>query len=44
MEKKNFKVYEAPAVEVVELEIAGSILAGSPGDPDTSVTEPSECW
>ena len=29
MEKKNFKVYEAPAVEVVEVETELSMLAGS---------------
>lgn len=36
MEKKNFKVYEAPAVEIVEMKTAGSMLAGSGiegGDP-----------
>jgi len=30
MEKKVLKMYEAPACEVVELEIKSSILAGSP--------------
>jgi hypothetical protein len=29
MEKKDLKFYEAPAVEVVELEVKSSILAGS---------------
>ena len=29
MEKKIFSVYEAPAVEIVELESAVSLLAGS---------------
>ena len=29
MEKKNFKVYEAPAVEIVEMEATGAMLAGS---------------
>jgi len=30
MEKKDLKFYEAPAVESVELEIEGQIMAGSP--------------
>ena len=30
MEKKVLKVYEAPAVEAVELEVKSSILSGSP--------------
>ena len=35
MEKKEVKWYEAPAVEIVELESAGAMLAGSlVGDPD----------
>lgn len=29
MEKKVLKMYEAPAVETVELEVEGQILAGS---------------
>ena len=29
MEKKDLKMYEAPAVEVVEMETAGVMLAGS---------------
>ena len=34
MKKKNFKVYEAPAVEIVEVETSVSLLAGSgPGTP-----------
>ena len=32
MEKKELKMYEAPAVEVVEMEAASVMLAGS-GDP-----------
>ena len=39
MEKKNLKWYEAPQVEVVEMETAISLLAGSgpeePEDPET---------
>lgn len=32
MKKKNLKWYEAPYVEVVEMESACAILAGSDGD------------
>ena len=32
MEKKDFKVYEAPAVEIVEVESAVALLAGSSWD------------
>ena len=38
MEKKNLKMYEAPAVEIVEMEAAGTMLAGS-GDPDLGFGE-----
>jgi hypothetical protein len=31
MEKKVLKMYEAPAVETVELEVESQILAGSDG-------------
>ena len=31
MDKKVLKMYEAPAVEIVELEVEGQILAGSEG-------------
>ena len=35
MEKENFKVYEAPAVEIVEMEAQGVICAsGSEWDPE----------
>ena len=41
MEKKNLKWYEAPQVEVVEMELQG-ILCNSPlEDGDT---EPEEVW
>ena len=30
MEKKVLKMYEAPACEVVELNVEGQLLAGSP--------------
>ena len=33
MDKKVFKMYETPAVEIVELEVEGCILTGS-DDPD----------
>ena len=32
MEKKELKMYDAPVVEVVELEAKTSLLAGSPAD------------
>ena len=42
MEKKEFQVYEAPVVEVVEMESAVSLLAGSQlTDGDT---DPEEEW
>ena len=37
MEKKDLKWYEAPAVEVVEMETAVSLLAGSGPEPDEDV-------
>ena len=30
MDKKDLKMYEAPELEFVELEVEGQILAGSP--------------
>ena len=38
MEKKVLKMYEAPAVETVELEVEGQILAGS--DPEGATIDP----
>jgi hypothetical protein len=32
MDKKELKFYEAPACEVVELNVASTLLAGSGGD------------
>ena len=44
MEKKNFKVYEAPAVEVVEVEAQGVICASQiPGFPETGENPNDEC-
>jgi hypothetical protein len=37
MDKKVLKWYEAPAVEIVELEVEGQILAGSSVDPGESI-------
>lgn len=37
MDKKVLKWYEAPAVEIVELEVEGQILAGSSLNPDESI-------
>ena len=34
MDKKVLKMYEAPAVEIVELEVEGQILAGSAKNVD----------
>ena len=39
MDKKVFKMYEAPAVEIVELEVEAQILAGSSETPADGVTE-----
>ena len=35
MEKKNLKWYDAPQVEVVEMEMSVSMLAGSSGSSST---------
>ena len=40
MNKKNLKWYEAPAVEIVELEVEGQILAGSSNDENFDVEDP----
>ena len=42
MEKRELKFYEAPAVEVVELEAKVSLLAGSDDEGYGGATEPSE--
>ena len=44
MDKKVLKWYEAPAVEIVELEVEAQILAGSnPDNPlDGQTEEPEE--
>jgi len=37
MEKKDLKFYEAPALQVVELELMSAILVGSTGsNPETN--------
>ena len=41
MERKDLKIYEAPACEVVELKASTSLLAGSPTNAeDVNVTPP----
>jgi hypothetical protein len=40
MDKKVLKWYEAPAVEIVELEVEGQILAGSSNDENFDVEDP----
>ena len=40
MDKKVLKMYEAPAVEIVELEVEGQILAGSSNDENFDVEDP----
>ena len=42
MEKKDLKFYEAPAFEVVELEIESSILAGSPAGGGSEEIKPED--
>jgi hypothetical protein len=37
MDKKVLKMYEAPEVEIVELEVEAQILAGSSLNPDESI-------
>ena len=45
MEKKDLKMYEAPAVEVVEMETAGSMLAGSANKPGEDLgDDPVSPW
>ena len=40
MDKKVLKWYEAHAVEIVELEVEGQILAGSSNDENFDVEDP----
>ena len=40
MDKKVFKMYEAPVVEIVNVEVEGQILAGSAENAPTE--DPSE--
>lgn len=46
MDKKDFKFYEAPACEVVELRVEAQLMAGSkttnPFDDSTQETEEGE--
>ena len=39
MNKKDLKMYEAPACEVVELETSVALLAGSTQTPADGITE-----
>ena len=39
MDKKDLKIYAAPALEVVELQVSGTLLTTSPGVSDP-VTNP----
>ena len=42
MDKKVFKMYEAPAVEIVELEVEGQLLAGSGTNAENADMEGGE--
>ena len=42
MDKKDLKMYEAPASEVVELEVSVALLAGSTNVEGVDVEEPGE--
>ena len=43
MDKKVLKMYETPAVEIVELEVEAQLLAGSSDNPlDGQTEEPEE--
>lgn len=42
MEKKELKMYDAPIVEVVELEAKIALLAGSGGDGGQDIEPPIE--
>ena len=43
MNKKDLKMYEAPACEVVELNVKANLMAGSPIQSETESTE-EEGW
>ncbi len=40
MNKKEMKFYEAPACEVVELNVSGVLCASNTGDPNYPVEDP----
>jgi hypothetical protein len=40
MDKKVLKMYEAPAVEIVELEVEAQLLAGSGTNADNADVDP----
>jgi hypothetical protein len=42
MDKKNLKWYESPVVEVVELNIEGQLLAGSPSGGGSDNIDPED--
>ena len=42
MDKKVLKMYEAPAVEIVELEVEGQLLAGSTNAENADVEDLSD--
>ena len=42
MDKKVLKMYEAPAVEIVELEVEAQILAGSTNADNADVENPED--
>ena len=42
MDKKVFKMYESPAVEIVELNVEGQLLAGSPTGGGSDDIDPDD--
>ena len=42
MDKKVFKMYESPAVEIVELNVEGQLMAGSPAGGGSSEIAPED--
>ena len=43
MNKKDLKMYEAPTVEVLDIDLEGQVLAGI-SNPDDGVIRPNPRW
>ena len=42
MNKKNFKEYETPTVEILDVDLEDQLMAGS--NPDDGITRPKPIW